>query len=174
MRNGGATLFLTTLTRTREPIVSSPSLMPVIFANVEPHRAVELQRQAAGGRLRIAEHHADLLANLVDEHHARLASAKSRVEDAQGLAHEPGLQADVRIADLAFDFVFRHQGGDGVDDDHVHGVRLDRASRRSSAPSSAHDGWLTSKSSRSTPIRLAQAGSRACSASMNAATPPSR
>ena len=38
--------------------------------------------------------------------------------------------------------------------------------------SSPLDGWLTSRLSRSTPMRLAQLGSRACSASMNAATPP--
>ena len=39
--------------------------------------------------------------------------------------------------------------------------------------SSPHDGWLTSSSSMLTPRRLAHDGSRACSASMNAATPPS-
>ena len=38
--------------------------------------------------------------------------------------------------------------------------------------SSPDDGWLTSRLSRSTPMRLAQPGSRACSASMKAATPP--
>ena len=48
-----------------------------------------------------------------------------RVEDAQRLAHEAGLQADVRVADLAFDFGPRHQGGHRVDDDDVHRVRLD-------------------------------------------------
>ena len=49
-----------------------------------------------------------------------------RRQDAQGLAHEAGLQADVRIADFAFDFRPRHQGGHRVDDDDVHGVRLDQ------------------------------------------------
>ncbi len=40
--------------------------------------------------------------------------------------------------------------------------------------SSALPGWLTRSASRSTPSRLHQAGSSACSASMNAATPPLR
>src|SRR6202035_1770998 len=35
--------------------------------DVEADRRVEFQRAATGGRLRVAEHHADLLAELVDE-----------------------------------------------------------------------------------------------------------
>ena len=50
-------------------------------------------------------------------------------ELAQRLAHQPGLQADVRVADFAVEFLLGHQGGDRVDDDHVDGVRFDRASR---------------------------------------------
>src|SRR5262249_2271844 len=38
-------------------------------ANVEPHGRVELQRVAAGRGLGVAEHHADLHADLVDEDH---------------------------------------------------------------------------------------------------------
>src|SRR5438093_3972522 len=40
--------------------------------DVEAHRRIELERLATGGRLRIAEHDADLLAQLIDEHHRRL------------------------------------------------------------------------------------------------------
>ena len=36
-------------------------------ADVESYRCVELERLAAGGDLRIAEHHADLLAQLIRE-----------------------------------------------------------------------------------------------------------
>jgi hypothetical protein len=36
-------------------------------ADVEAHRGVELERVAAGGGLGVAEHHADLHADLVDE-----------------------------------------------------------------------------------------------------------
>src|SRR6185295_6237347 len=39
-------------------------------ADVEADRRVELQRPAAGGGLRVAEHDADLLADLVDEDEA--------------------------------------------------------------------------------------------------------
>src|SRR5688572_4602283 len=38
--------------------------------DVEPNRGVELQRAPAGGRFRAAEHHSDLLADLVDEDQA--------------------------------------------------------------------------------------------------------
>src|SRR5690606_41912473 len=36
-------------------------------ADIQAHRGVELQRVAAGGGFRVAEHHADLHADLVDE-----------------------------------------------------------------------------------------------------------
>ena len=74
----------------------------------------------------IAEHHADLLADLVDEDHRRLALADRAGQLPHRLAHQPGLQADVRIADFAFEFLLGHQGGHGVDDDHVHGVGADQ------------------------------------------------
>ncbi len=45
---------------------------------------------------------------------------------AQGLAHEAGLQADVAVAHLAFDFRAGHQGGHGVDDDDVEGAGADQ------------------------------------------------
>ena len=54
-------------------------------ANVEAHRRVELQRTTSGGRLRIAEHHSDLLAQLVDEHHDAMRSADTAGELAQRL-----------------------------------------------------------------------------------------
>src|SRR5581483_11070177 len=38
-------------------------------ADVQPHGSIELQRVAAGGGFRVAEHHADLHSNLVDEDH---------------------------------------------------------------------------------------------------------
>ena len=39
---------------------------------------------------------------------------------AQGLAHQSGLQADVRVAHFAFNFRARHQGGHGVNDNQIH------------------------------------------------------
>ena len=103
-RNGGATLFLTTLTRVRPPTTASPSLMLRDAADVDADRGVELQRAAAGRRFGIAEHHADLLAQLVDEDEAGLRLRHDAGELAQRLRHQPRLQAHLRFAHLAFDF----------------------------------------------------------------------
>ncbi len=54
-----------------------------------------------------------------------LALGDGAGELAERLAHQAGLQADVRVADFAFEFLARHQGGHRVDDDHVDGVGLD-------------------------------------------------
>ena len=59
------------------------------------------------------------LAQLVDEDAGGLGLGERAGELAQGLAHEAGLQADRRVADLALDLGARHERGDGVDDDHV-------------------------------------------------------
>ena len=93
--------------------------------HVDAAGGVELQRPAAGRGLGIAEHHADLLANLVDENHRGLRLGNHAGQLSHRLAHEPGLQPDVRIADLAFEFLLWHQRGDGVDDDDIDGVALD-------------------------------------------------
>src|SRR3954468_7440117 len=87
--------------------------------DVEPDRGVELQRATAGGRLRVAEHHADLLAQLVGEQADRVGSVERARELAQSLAHQPRLQADMGVAHLALDLGLRRQRGDRVDRDHV-------------------------------------------------------
>ena len=93
-RNGGATLFLTTLTRTRLPYGLGAVLERLDAPDVEAHGGVELERAAARRRLGRAEHHADLLAQLVGEHAHRAAAVERARELAQGLAHEPRLDAD--------------------------------------------------------------------------------
>src|SRR5262245_5885378 len=67
-------------------------------ADVEPHRGVELERVAARGGLRVAEHHADLHADLVDEDDdgARLGDRPGEL--AERLRHETGLEPHLRIA----------------------------------------------------------------------------
>ncbi|MEI2616157.1 MAG: hypothetical protein V9F06_00790 [Thermomicrobiales bacterium] len=45
---------------------------------------------------------------------------------AQRLAHQPGLQADVRIAHVALDLGARHQRGDRVDDDDIDRAGADK------------------------------------------------
>src|SRR5207244_2602926 len=96
------------------------------LADVEADGAVKLEGQAARGSFRVAEHDADLLPDLVDEDHAGFGARDGWVEDAHGLAHEPGLQAYVLIADLALHFRFGHQSRHRVDDDDVHGVGFDQ------------------------------------------------
>ncbi|NUP07768.1 MAG: hypothetical protein HOW73_17105 [Polyangiaceae bacterium] len=88
-------------------------------ADVEANARIELERIAAGRRLRIPEYDADLLTKLIDEDQGRTRLVDLRRELAQRLAHEPRLQTHVRIAHIAVDFRLRHEGRDGVDDDHV-------------------------------------------------------
>ena len=95
-------------------------------ADVQPDRRVELQRLAAGGGLGRAEHHADLLAQLVDEDRRGLGLAEGAGDLAQRLGHQPGLQADVAVAHLALDLGLGHQRGDRVDDDDVDGAGADQ------------------------------------------------
>src|ERR1700755_2335292 len=90
-RNGGATLFLTTLTRTLLPTISSRCLN-------EPMRRVsgatggeEFQGVAAGRRLRAAVHDADLHADLVDEDDQRAGLGDRGGQLAQRLAHQSRL-----------------------------------------------------------------------------------
>src|SRR5262249_48810841 len=92
-RNGGAPLFFTPLARGRVPDGLGAVLDPLPPPDVEPHRRVELQRPAARRRLRAAEHHADLLPQLVDEDADRAGAVEVGGELAQRLAHEPGLEA---------------------------------------------------------------------------------
>ena len=91
-------------------------------ADVEPDGGVELERLAAGGDLRVAEHDADLLAQLVGEGADRARAAQAAVELAQRLAHEPRLQADEAVAHLALDLGLGRERGDGVDGDDVEGA----------------------------------------------------
>ena len=71
-------MFLTTLTRARLPTTCVAFLDVLDAADVEAHRGVELERRAAGGGLGVAEHDADLLADLVDEDDAGLGLRRWR------------------------------------------------------------------------------------------------
>ena len=94
-------------------------------ADVEPHRRVELQRATARGRFRVAEHHADLLAQLVREDADRVGAVERAGELAERLRHQPRLEADVRVAHLSLDLRLRRQGGDRVDRDDGQRSRAD-------------------------------------------------
>src|SRR5690606_12639422 len=60
-------------------------------ADVHAHRGVELERLATRRRLRGAEEHADLLAQLVDEDRRRARGVERTGDLAQGLRHESRL-----------------------------------------------------------------------------------
>ena len=94
-------------------------------ANVDADRRVELQRAAAGGGFGVAEHHADLLAQLVDEDQRGFRLRDGAGEFAQRLRHEARLQAHLRFAHFAFDFSAGHERRDRVDHDHIDAVRAD-------------------------------------------------
>src|SRR6185312_7209224 len=61
-------------------------------ADVQTHGRVEFQGIAAGGGFRIAEHDADLHADLVDENHDGVGFGNGGGELAQRLAHQPRLK----------------------------------------------------------------------------------
>src|SRR5690606_25640486 len=77
--------------------------------DVEAQAGVELQRPPAARRLRVAEHHADLHAKLVREDHRGVAVLDRTRELAQRLAHQAGLQANVRVAHFALDLGAGHE-----------------------------------------------------------------
>ena len=96
--------------------------MALDAANIQAHAGVELERHAARRRLRVAEHDADLLAQLVGEDQAGVAGLDDAGQLAQRLAHQPRLQAHVAVAHLAFDLGTRHQRRHTVDHHHIHGA----------------------------------------------------
>ena len=90
------------------------------LADVEANRSIELQRVTAGGGLWVAEHHADLLAELVDKDTGGVGLVDSSGEFAERLRHESCLQAHTVVAHVAFDFGFWGEGSYRVDDYEVH------------------------------------------------------
>src|SRR5438309_1540254 len=85
--------------------------------DVEATRRVELERVAAGGRLGVAEHDADLHADLVDEDDERVGALDVGGELPQRLAHQPRLQTHLRLAHFALDLGLRPERGRRV---HLH------------------------------------------------------
>ena len=122
--NGGATLFLTTLTRVSVADDFLALLDRADAADVEAHRRVELQRVAAGRRFRDLPNITPIFMRIwLMKMTIVLERLMFAGQLAQRLAHQARLQADVRIAHLAFDFGLRRQRGDRVDDDDVDRAR---------------------------------------------------
>ena len=156
-RNGGGDLVLDDLDL--DPVADrlGAVLDRLDPADVEPDRGVELQRAAAGGRLRVAEHDADLLAQLVGEDERGVRAGDGAGQLAQRLAHQARLQAHVRVAHLAFDLGARHERGHRVDHDTSTPPERTSVSAISSACSPV-SGWETSRSSTLTPQARGVAG----------------
>src|SRR5713101_4240760 len=95
-------------------------------ADIDAHRGVELERTAARGGFRIAEHDADLFADLVDEDEAGARLRDNRGEFAQRLRHQPRLQAHRWLTHFALELGLRDQRCNRVHDDTVHGARPDQ------------------------------------------------
>ena len=90
--------------------------------DVEADRSVELQCLTTGGGFGRTEHHADLLAKLVDEDDGGARVVHGTGDLAQRLAHQSSLQTDVAVTHLAFDLGARNKSGHGVDHDDVEGA----------------------------------------------------
>src|SRR5262245_59251107 len=95
-------------------------------ADIDAAGRIKLQGATTGRRFGAAVADADLFADLIDEDHGRFAFGDRARELAHRLAHEAGLQADVCITDYAFQFGPRHEGGDGIDDNHINRVAFDQ------------------------------------------------
>ena len=150
-------------------MTSSPFLMLPVRRMSQPHRGVELERVAAGRGLGVAEHDADLHADLVDEDdHGVGLLDHCDGELAQRLAHQPRLQARQAVAHLALEFGLGRERGHRVDDDQVDGAGLRTSASTISSACSPVSGWLISSSCRLTPSFCAYWMSSACSASMKA------
>src|SRR5207237_10605630 len=78
-------------------------------ADVHPHGGIELERVATGRGLRVAEHDADLHADLVDEDDQRVGALDVAGELAQRLAHEARLPAHLWLAHLALELGLRRE-----------------------------------------------------------------
>ena len=124
--NGGATLFFTTLILVRLPMTLPSGVL--IWSLRRMSMRIEEKNFSARpprGRLRAAEHHADLFADLVGEDADALRLAHDRGEAAHGLRHQAGLAAHRHVAHLAVELGLGDQGGDRIEDDDVDAVGAD-------------------------------------------------
>ena len=169
---GGATLFFTTLTRVRLPIISVPLLSVFNPADLHPHRGIEFQRTAAGSHLRIAIHHAHLFTQLIDKnrHAVRLGNRRLSASAAPGTSAAPAGPHGYRPFLLRFPPAAPWPLPSRCT---ITSIAPERTSASAiSKACSPVSGWDTKRESISTPSALAYTGSSACSTSINAASPP--
>ena len=116
-------MFLTTLIR----ILATDDVGAFLDAHrpfdFQTKRAVKLQCPAAGGGFGIADEHADLFPDLVDEDKRGFGAGDDGGQFAQRLAHQPGLQSHVGVAHVSLQFRLRDQRGYAVHDDNIDSAR---------------------------------------------------
>ena len=91
-------------------------------ADIQTDRRIELQSAASGSRLRIAEHHAHLLAELIDKDHHTVGLADHRSKLPECLGHQAGLKAHMGITHIPVYLRLRHQRRHRVHDYDVNGA----------------------------------------------------
>ncbi len=94
--------------------------------DIDTARGIEFKSPATGGRFGAAEHDPDFFPNLIDKNHRGLGLGDHGREFAHRLAHQTGLQTDVRIANFAVEFLLGNQSRHRVDHDDIHRIRLDK------------------------------------------------
>ena len=117
--NGGRDLVLDDLGARAVADHLTADLQRLDAAHVDAHTGEILQRAAAGRRLGVAVHDADLLTQLVDEHDDAVRAADRAGELAQRLAHQARDHADGRLAHLTLELAARQQRRHGVNDHDV-------------------------------------------------------
>ena len=88
-------------------------------AHINTYRGIIFQGAAAGGHFRVAVHHTDFFAQLVNKDADGVCFADDAGQLTQSLAHQAGLQANVGIAHFAFNFGFGHHGSNRVHNNSV-------------------------------------------------------
>ncbi len=97
--------------------------MAPIAPYVDAHRRVKLERLSSGRGFGIAEHHADLLSDLIDKDQTGTRLRNRTRQLAQRLRHQPRLQPHVAVPHFAVKFGLGHQRCHGIHHQHVDGVR---------------------------------------------------
>src|SRR5208337_5590411 len=101
-----------------------PAVRVAETPDLEAERSVELQRLAARRCLRVAEHHANLLANLIDEDENRAALCSRTDEFPHRLRHQSRLETHVAVAHISVKFVLRHKSRHRINDNDIKSTRL--------------------------------------------------
>ena len=100
-----------------------PLLQSLNPSNIEAHGRIELQSLTTGGGFGASEEDTDLFPQLVDEDHCGPGLVETTGQLPKGLRHQSGLQTDVAVTHVTFDFGTRNQRCHRVDDDEVHRTR---------------------------------------------------